>query len=118
MGQPERNAHDRPIRLRPPARARHVAASPDEIMITSGSMQGLELVNSLLLAKGDTVIIEQETYGGALTKLTRLGVNTIGIPLDAEGLRLDLLADKLAELKRKGIKPKYIYTIPTVQNPT
>jgi 2-aminoadipate transaminase len=95
-----------------------IDCAPDEILITSGSMQGLDLVNSLLLTRGDTVLVEQETYGGALTKLTRLGINTIGIPLDREGLRLDLLADKLAELKRKGIKPKYIYTIPTVQNPT
>src|SRR5690349_7839245 len=95
-----------------------ITCSPDEILITSGSMQGLDLVNSLLLAKGDTVLIEQETYGGALTKLTRLGVNAVCIPLDAEGLRLDVLKQKLEELKHKGIKPKYIYTIPTVQNPT
>ncbi len=95
-----------------------IDCTPDEILITSGSMQGLDLVNSLLLAKGDTVLIEQETYGGALSKLTKLGINTIGIPLDAEGLRVDLLKQKLEELKQKGIKPKYIYTIPTVQNPT
>src|SRR5882757_4840440 len=95
-----------------------ISCTADEILITSGSMQGLDLVNSLLLAKGDTVIVEQESYGGALTKLTRLGVNTIGIPLDEEGLRLDLLKEKLEELKGKGIKPKFIYTIPTVQNPT
>jgi 2-aminoadipate transaminase len=95
-----------------------IDCAPDEILITSGSMQGLDLVNSLVLARGDTVLIEQETYGGALTKLTRLGINTIGIPLDGEGLRLDLLSDKLVELRGKSIKPKYIYTIPTVQNPT
>ena len=95
-----------------------IACAPDEILITSGSMQGLDLVNSLLLAKGDTVLIEQETYGGALTKLNRLGVNVVGIPLDSEGLRLDILQQKLDDLKAKGIKPKYIYTIPTVQNPT
>src|SRR6266508_678397 len=95
-----------------------IECSPDEILITSGSMQGLDLVNSLLLTKGDTILIEQETYGGALTKLTRLGINAVGIPLDAEGLRLDVLKQKLEELKAKGIKPKYIYTIPTVQNPT
>ena len=95
-----------------------ITCSPDEILITSGSMQGLDLVNSLLLTKGDTVLIEQETYGGALTKLTRLGVNAGGIPLDADGVRLDVLKQKLEELKHKGIKPKYIYTIPTVQNPT
>ncbi len=95
-----------------------ISCTADEILITSGSMQGLDLVNSLLLAKGDTVIVEQESYGGALTKLTRLGVNTIGIPLDEEGLRLDLLKERLEELKKKGVQAKYIYTIPTVQNPT
>ncbi len=95
-----------------------IDCSPDEILITSGSMQGLDLVNSLLLSRGDTVLVEQESYGGALTKLTKLGVNTIGIPLDGEGLRLDVVKQKLEELKQKGIKPKYIYTIPTVQNPT
>ncbi|MBS0521506.1 MAG: PLP-dependent aminotransferase family protein [Proteobacteria bacterium] len=95
-----------------------IDCTPDEILITSGSMQGLELVNSLLVAKGDTVLVEQETYGGALTKLARLGANVIGIPLDDEGLRLDVLRQKLEELKQKGVKPKYIYTIPTVQNPT
>jgi 2-aminoadipate transaminase len=95
-----------------------IDCSADEILVTSGSMQGLELVNSLLVAKGDTILIEQETYGGALTKLTKIGANVVGIPLDGEGLRLDLLKAKLEELKKKGIKPKYIYTIPTVQNPT
>ena len=95
-----------------------IECSPDEILITSGSMQGLDLINSLLLAKGDTVLIEQETYGGALTKLNKLGVNVVGIPLDDEGLRLDALEEKFAELKKKGVTPKYIYTIPTVQNPT
>jgi len=95
-----------------------ISCTADEILITSGSMQGLDLVNSLLLAKGDTVFVEQESYGGALTKLTKLGVNTIGIPLDEEGLRLDVLREKLEELKKKGVQAKYIYTIPTVQNPT
>jgi 2-aminoadipate transaminase len=95
-----------------------IGCSPDEILITSGSMQGLDLVNSLLLSRGDTVLVEQESYGGALTKLTKLGVNTIGIPLDDEGLRLDVVKQTLEDLKKTGIKPKYIYTIPTVQNPT
>ncbi|MDP3239685.1 MAG: PLP-dependent aminotransferase family protein, partial [Reyranella sp.] len=95
-----------------------IECAADEILITSGSMQGLDLINSLLVTKGDTVIIEQETYGGALTKLNKLGANVIGIPLDDEGLRLDVLKQKLEELKQKGITPKYIYTIPTVQNPT
>jgi 2-aminoadipate transaminase len=95
-----------------------IACGADDIMIVSGSLQALDLVNQTLLARGDTVIVEQETYQGALNRLTRLGVNAIGIPLDDGGMRMDVLASKLAELKAKGVRPKYIYTIPTVQNPT
>jgi 2-aminoadipate transaminase len=90
----------------------------DDILIVSGSLQALDLVNATLLARGDTVIIEQDTYQGALNRLTRLGVNATGIPLDHEGMRMDALAEALASLKGRGITPKYIYTIPTVQNPT
>ena len=99
-------------------RTASIACTPDEILITSGSLQGLDLVNTLLLGKGDTVLIEKETYGGALTRLAKFGVNIIGIPLDNDGMRMDALKAKLAELKAKGVTPKYIYTIPTVQNPT
>src|ERR1700694_4428944 len=90
----------------------------DDILIVSGSLQALDLVNGALLARGDTVIVEQDTYQGALTRLTRLGVNAVGIPLDNEGMRMDALAAALANLKRRNIQAKYIYTIPTVQNPT
>jgi 2-aminoadipate transaminase len=90
----------------------------DDILIVSGSLQALDLVNQSLLARGDTVIIERETYQGSLNRLTRLGINTVGIPLDHEGMRMDALAAALADLRQRGITPKYIYTIPTVQNPT
>ena len=95
-----------------------ISCTFDDILIVSGSLQALDLVNHALLARGDTVIIEQDTYQGALTRLARLGVNTVGIPLDGEGMRMDALAAALAGLKRRSIRPKYIYTIPTVQNPT
>jgi 2-aminoadipate transaminase len=90
----------------------------EDILLVSGSLQALDLVNATLLARGDTVIIEQNTYQGALTRLARLGVNVIGIPLDHDGMRMDALAAALADLKHRGVTPKYIYTIPTVQNPT
>src|SRR5277367_2112957 len=95
-----------------------ITCTPDDILIVSGSLQALDLVNATLLARGDTVIIERDTYQGALNRLTRLGVNVVGIPLDHEGMRMDVLAKELAGLKARGITPKYIYTIPTVQNPT
>jgi 2-aminoadipate transaminase len=95
-----------------------VTCSPDQILITSGSLQGLDLVNQVLLSPGDTVIVERMTYGGAITRLRRLDVNIVGVELDHDGLSSDGLEAALADLKRRGIKPKYIYSIPTVQNPT
>ncbi|MGH6677627.1 MAG: PLP-dependent aminotransferase family protein [Bradyrhizobium sp.] len=95
-----------------------IACTADDLLIVSGSLQALDLVNHALVSRGDTVIVEQETYQGALNRLTRLGVNAIGIPLDREGMRMDVLAAALADLSNRGIRPKYIYTIPTVQNPT
>src|SRR5580698_8716543 len=90
-----------------------IQCGADDVMIVSGSLQALDLINQTLLARGDTVIVEQETYQGALNRLTRLGVTAVGIPLDGEGRRMDVLAAKLAELKARGVRPKYIYTIPT-----
>ena len=95
-----------------------IRCTADDILVVSGSLQALDLVNQSLLARGDTVIMEQETYQGSLNRLTKLGVNVVGIPLDHEGMRMDVLASALADLKSRGITPKYIYTIPTVQNPT
>jgi 2-aminoadipate transaminase len=95
-----------------------IACTADDILITSGSLQAIDLVNGTLLARSDTVIIEQDCYQGSINRLTRLGVTPVGIPLDRDGMRMDALAAALDDLQRKGIRPKYIYTIPTVQNPT
>jgi 2-aminoadipate transaminase len=95
-----------------------ISCTADEILLTSGSLQAIDLVNGVFLSAGDTVIVEKDNYAGALSRLTRLGVNAVGLPLDKGGMKMDALAAALADLKGKGIRPKYIYTIPTVQNPT
>jgi 2-aminoadipate transaminase len=95
-----------------------INCTADDLLITSGSLQALDLINATLLARGDTVIIEEDCYQGTINRLTRLGVTPVGIPLDKDGMRMDALSNALADLKRKGVRPKYIYTIPTVQNPT
>jgi 2-aminoadipate transaminase len=100
------------------ARDAGMSCSFDDILIVSGSLQALDLVNAVFLARGDTVIIERDTYQGALTRLARLGVDAVGIPLDREGMRMEPLAAALADLARRHVRPKFIYTIPTVQNPT
>jgi 2-aminoadipate transaminase len=95
-----------------------IDCSADDIMITSGSSQGLNLVNDAMLSPGDTVVIEQDNYGGVLSRFKNLKVKPIGIPLDEGGMCMTGLENALKDLKAKSITPKYIYTIPTVQNPT
>jgi 2-aminoadipate transaminase len=95
-----------------------IDATPDDILITSGSLQGMDLINQLLIAPGDTAIIEQANYGGAITRLKRAKANIVSVPLDGDGMSVSALSNALDDCKAKGIKPKYIYTIPTVQNPT
>ena len=95
-----------------------ISCTADEILMTSGSLQALDLVNAVFLQRGDTVLYEQESYEGSINRMKRLGVNIVGIPLDRDGMRTDAVASALADLKRRGIRPKFIYTIPTEQNPT
>ena len=111
----------RPLRefiARKLAKEAGIKCTAEEVLITSGSLQGLDLVNQVLVSAGDTVIVEEMTYAGTLTRLNRLGANVIGIPVNKEGLDTDALASTLAGVKTRGIRPKFIYTIPTVQNPT
>jgi 2-aminoadipate transaminase len=95
-----------------------IKCSIDEILMTSGSSPALDLVNKVLLQPGDTVIVEQSNYGGMLSRFKRLKVDMVSIDLDGDGMRMDHLERALADLKTKGKRLKYIYTIPTVQNPT
>jgi 2-aminoadipate transaminase len=95
-----------------------IVCTADNILLVSGSLQALDLVNGIFLSPGDTVIVEQDNYQGTLNRLARAKVTAVGIPLDRDGMRMDALANALDDLKRRGIRPKYIYAIPTVQNPT
>jgi len=95
-----------------------MTVTAEEVLMTSGSLQAMDLVNKALLNKGDVVLLEDANYAGALSKLDALGVQYIGIPLDKDGMRMDALEQSLAELKAQGKKPKFIYTVPTIQNPT
>ncbi len=95
-----------------------ITRGADEVLVTSGSLQAIDLVNAVLVEPGDTVIVEAQTYAGALGRLRRCGADWVGIDVDEDGLNTDQLENTLAEMKARGVRPKYIYTIPTVQNPT
>jgi len=92
--------------------------SSDDVLITGGSLQALDLVNAALVSPGDTVIVEEASYGGAISRLRRLGAKVQKVALDDGGIVMADLAQVLSNLKADGVRAKYIYTIPTVQNPT
>ena len=97
---------------------RGINTTIDDVLITSGSGQGIELINEILLEEGDTAIVEAFSFSGALGNLRRRKVNIVGIDVDEDGMRMDQLAQALEDLRERGVRPKYIYTIPTLQNPT
>ena len=100
------------------ARHRGIAATADDVMITSGSGQAIDLVSRVFLEPGDTVLMEELTYAGAITRHRRIGANVVGVPMDADGMQPEALDRILGELQARGVTPKYLYTIPTIQNPT
>lgn len=100
------------------ARHRGIKTTIDDITIVTGSGQGLDMISKLLVNPGDTILCEEFCYQGALNRFRKLGAKIDGMKLDADGIVMDALATQLADLKAKGITPKFIYTIPTIQNPT
>ncbi len=87
-----------------------------EILITSGSLQALDLVCRAFLDPGDLVVTEAPTYLGALQTFAAYEIEVRGVPIDEAGLRLDLLEDVLESAR--GRLPKFIYTVPSFQNPS
>ena len=96
-----------------------VALPIDNISITSGSMQALELVLGTFINPGDTVLTEEFTYSGTLGIMRHFQANIVGIPMDyINGMNMDALEAKLKGLKSKNIRPSLIYTTSNHQNPT
>lgn len=92
---------------------REVRVSAENIMVTSGSQQGLDLIVRTFVNPDDVILVEEPTFFGALQLFQMLKAKVIGVPLDKNGIRLDVL-----EYLIKKFNPKFIYTIPNFQNPT
>ncbi|EHQ90123.1 PLP-dependent aminotransferase family protein [Desulfosporosinus youngiae] len=86
---------------------------PDEIMILSGSQQGIDLAARILIDPGDIVVVEEPTYFPAIQVFRTAGARVIGVPIDDKGMNVDVLEQLLHRYR-----PKLIYTIPTFQNPS
>jgi 2-aminoadipate transaminase len=85
----------------------------DELLITSGAIEALELVGKSFLDRGDTVVVEGPTYLGAIMAFRSFESQLVAVPMDEDGLEVDELERRLAD----GLRPKLLYTIPDHQNP-
>jgi 2-aminoadipate transaminase len=88
-----------------------IEASPENVLVTSGSQQALDLIGKILINPGDLILTEQPTYLGALQAWNAYQAEFITVPIDDDGLRVDLLEEALCA------GPKFMYILPNFQNP-
>src|SRR4029079_8865184 len=90
---------------------------PDDLMVTTGGQQVIDLVCRAFLDPGDVVVAEAPTYPGAVPCFNSYEADVVQREMDEHGMRMDLLEEALAKLRGDGRRPKFIYTIPNFQNP-
>jgi 2-aminoadipate transaminase len=96
---------------------RGIEATPEQVLILSGSQQALDLVGKIFLNPGDLIMVEEPTYLGALNAFRQYRCKFVSLALDSEGIDVELAEEKLEQLAKTGKLPKFIYTVPTFQNP-
>jgi 2-aminoadipate transaminase len=97
--------------------AEGMSVDEEEILVTTGGQQVIDLVCKTLVDPGDVIVAEAPTYPGAVPTFSSYQADVVQIELDADGMRVDELEETLDRLERDGRRPKFIYTIPTFQNP-
>jgi 2-aminoadipate transaminase len=102
----------------PRLRSRGITCTHDEVVITAGSQQGLDLVTRLFVDAGDVVLVELPTFTGAIAAFRDAQAQVVGVRQDADGLDLAHLDEVLATQRRAGRRVKFLYVIPNFQNPT
>jgi 2-aminoadipate transaminase len=91
---------------------------PENILVTAGSQQGLDIVSKVFLDPKDIVVLELPSYIGGLQAFAAYRAKMIGVPQDEDGMRMDVLEKVLARLAKRRKKPKFIYVVPDFQNPS
>lgn len=94
-----------------------IRATPDNVLVTVGSQEALELLGRVFLDESSVVVLENPTYIAALQSWRVYRPRLVGIPMDDDGMRTDVLEEKVRRLRAEGAKIKFIYTVPTAQNP-
>lgn len=90
---------------------------PDDVLVTTGGQQAIDLSIRTFVDPGDVVLAEGPTYPGAVPCFTTYEAEVEHVPMDTDGLRIDLLEERLDTLDRRGVRPKLLYTIPNFHNP-
>jgi 2-aminoadipate transaminase len=104
--------------LLPVLAARGVESAAEQIIITTGSQQGLDLAGRVLLDPGDVAIVELPTYSGAIAAFRNLQADLVGVVQDDDGLSIPALEETLADLNARGRRARFVYVTPNFQNPT
>ncbi len=99
-------------------RHRGIDTTEDDVLITTGSGQAINMIVRMFINPGDTVLAEAFCYASSISRFRNAGATVAAMAVDDDGIAINALAAQLADLKAKGIRPKFIYTIPTIQNPT
>ncbi|MFB4304929.1 PLP-dependent aminotransferase family protein [Actinomadura sp. GTD37] len=94
-----------------------VQASPDDVVVTVGAQQALDLITKIFVDPGDVVLAEAPSYVGALGTFASYQADVVHVPLDEGGLIPSALRETLASLRAQGRSVKFLYTVPTFQNP-
>jgi 2-aminoadipate transaminase len=89
----------------------------DDVMVTAGGQQVIDLVCKTLIDPGDVIVAEAPTYPGAIPAFGAYQAEVVQIEMDAEGMPIDELESTLDRLEAAGRRPKFVYTVPTFQNP-
>jgi 2-aminoadipate transaminase len=97
--------------------ARGLRAGMDEIVITTGSQQGLDLSARVLVDPGDVIFVELPTYSGAIAAFRNLGATLVGVPQDEDGISIQALHDEIDAARNDGLRARFIYVTPNFQNP-
>jgi 2-aminoadipate transaminase len=97
--------------------AEGMRADPDDMLVTTGGQQVIDLVTKTFVDPGDVVICEAPTYPGAVPVFSSYEADVVQIEMDSDGMRIDVLEETLERLDREGRRPKFVYTVPTFQNP-
>jgi 2-aminoadipate transaminase len=95
-----------------------ISCTTDEILITHGSAQGMELAAKVLIEPGDVAFVGLPTYFGGTGACQTFGAELVGVPLDEDGMIPDALAERIEGVRAAGKKAKLVYVIPDFQNPT